>query len=158
MAPLGTPCCGRHPTYKMEKDGHRCELRASLLQQKIGGLAADVSSGLIFLKKKVESILKIQAHFTGRLRIGLGHKKKLKTQILPELTTLPILCVSLVFLHLPTYQASPPKCQHSGKHGKCQIISLHARYLLVPVPGSLWTKWVFYPLPVWLNCISNKKI
>ena len=24
MAPLGTPCCGRHPTYKVEKDGHGC--------------------------------------------------------------------------------------------------------------------------------------
>ena len=24
MAPLGTPCCGRCPTYKVEEDGHRC--------------------------------------------------------------------------------------------------------------------------------------
>ena len=24
MAPLGTPCCGWHPTYKVEEDGHRC--------------------------------------------------------------------------------------------------------------------------------------
>ena len=24
MAPLGSPCCGRHPTYKVEEDGHRC--------------------------------------------------------------------------------------------------------------------------------------
>ena len=24
MAPLGTPCCGRRPTYKVEEDGHRC--------------------------------------------------------------------------------------------------------------------------------------
>ena len=24
MAPLGTPCCGRHPTYKVEEDGHGC--------------------------------------------------------------------------------------------------------------------------------------
>ena len=23
MAPLGTPCCGRHPTYNVEEDGHR---------------------------------------------------------------------------------------------------------------------------------------
>ena len=51
MAPLGTPCCGRLPTYKVEEDGHGCELRASLPQQKRGGLAV-VSSGLIFLKKK----------------------------------------------------------------------------------------------------------
>ena len=34
MAPLGKPCCGRRPTYKVEKDGHGCELRASLPQQK----------------------------------------------------------------------------------------------------------------------------
>ena len=24
MAPLGTPCCGRHPTYKAEENGHGC--------------------------------------------------------------------------------------------------------------------------------------
>ena len=24
MARLGTPCCGRRPTYKVEEDGHRC--------------------------------------------------------------------------------------------------------------------------------------
>ena len=24
MAPLGTPCCGRCPTYKVEEDGHGC--------------------------------------------------------------------------------------------------------------------------------------
>ena len=24
MALLGKPCCGRHPTYKVEEDGHRC--------------------------------------------------------------------------------------------------------------------------------------
>ena len=23
-APLGKPCCGRHPTYKVEEDGHGC--------------------------------------------------------------------------------------------------------------------------------------
>ena len=34
MAPLGTPCCGRHPTYKVEEDGHGYQLRASLPQQK----------------------------------------------------------------------------------------------------------------------------
>ena len=34
MAPLGRPCCGRRPTYKVEEDGHRHELRASLPQQK----------------------------------------------------------------------------------------------------------------------------
>ena len=34
MAPLGTPCCGRRPTYKVEEVGHGCKLRASLPQQK----------------------------------------------------------------------------------------------------------------------------
>ena len=24
MAPLGMPCCGRRPTYKVEEDGHGC--------------------------------------------------------------------------------------------------------------------------------------
>ena len=24
MAPFGTPCCGRRPTYKVEEDGHGC--------------------------------------------------------------------------------------------------------------------------------------
>ena len=24
MAPLGTRCCGRRPTYKVEEDGHGC--------------------------------------------------------------------------------------------------------------------------------------
>ena len=24
MAPLGTPCCGRRPIYKVEEDGHGC--------------------------------------------------------------------------------------------------------------------------------------
>ena len=34
MAPLDKPWCGRHPTYKVEEDGHGCYLRASLPQQK----------------------------------------------------------------------------------------------------------------------------
>ena len=28
------PCSGRHPTYKVEEDGHGCWLRANLPQQK----------------------------------------------------------------------------------------------------------------------------
>ena len=24
MALLGKPCCGRHPTYKVDEDGHGC--------------------------------------------------------------------------------------------------------------------------------------
>ena len=34
MAPLGMPCCGRRPTYKVEEHGHGCQLRARLPQQK----------------------------------------------------------------------------------------------------------------------------
>ena len=34
MAPLVKPCCGKRPKYKVEEDGHGCELRASLPQQK----------------------------------------------------------------------------------------------------------------------------
>ena len=34
MVPLGTPCCGRRPTYKVEEDGHGCYFRASLPQSK----------------------------------------------------------------------------------------------------------------------------
>ena len=33
-APLGTPCCGRCPTWEVEEDGHGSQLRASLPQQK----------------------------------------------------------------------------------------------------------------------------
>ena len=39
--------------YKIEEDEHGSQLRANFPQQnKRGGLVADVSSGLIFLKKK----------------------------------------------------------------------------------------------------------
>ena len=34
MALLEKPCCGRGPTYKVEEDGHGCELKASFPQQK----------------------------------------------------------------------------------------------------------------------------
>ena len=34
MALRRKPCCSRHPTYKVEEDGHGCWLRASLPQQK----------------------------------------------------------------------------------------------------------------------------
>ena len=33
MAPLVKPCCGRHPTYKVEEDGHGFWLRANLPQK-----------------------------------------------------------------------------------------------------------------------------
>ena len=32
--PLVKPCYGRCPTYKIEEDGHRCQLRAKLPKQK----------------------------------------------------------------------------------------------------------------------------
>ena len=41
---LVKPCCGRRPKYKIEEDGHGCQLRASLPQQKEQILAADVST------------------------------------------------------------------------------------------------------------------
>ena len=41
------------PTYRVEEDWHRCELKDRLPQAKRGGLAKDVSSGLIFLTKKL---------------------------------------------------------------------------------------------------------
>ena len=50
-APLGKPCCGRRPTYKGEEDGQMLAQGQSS-SAKRGGLAADVSSGLIFLKRK----------------------------------------------------------------------------------------------------------
>ena len=34
MAWLIKPCCGRHPMYKLEEDGHGCCLRASLASKK----------------------------------------------------------------------------------------------------------------------------
>ena len=33
VAPRGKPCCGRCPTYKVEENGHGCQLRASLPQK-----------------------------------------------------------------------------------------------------------------------------
>ena len=60
MAPLGKPCCGRRPTYKVEEDRHDVSSELVFLSKKRGGLAVDVSSGLIFLKKK-KNILNIKA-------------------------------------------------------------------------------------------------
>ena len=34
VAPLGKPCCGGRPTYKVKEDGHGCWLGASLPWQK----------------------------------------------------------------------------------------------------------------------------
>ena len=51
MAPLGTPCCGRRPTYKVEEDGHDVGSGPVFLSKKEKALAV-VSSGLTFLKKK----------------------------------------------------------------------------------------------------------
>ena len=34
MAPLGKPCCGRHPTYKVEEDGHGCSSGPVFLSNK----------------------------------------------------------------------------------------------------------------------------
>ena len=53
MALLGKPCCGRRPMYKVEEDGHGCQLRASLPQKRGGGLAAVRSGLIIFFKNKI---------------------------------------------------------------------------------------------------------
>ena len=45
MALLGKPCCGRHPTYKVEEYGHGCWLRASLPQQKEEGWQQMLAQG-----------------------------------------------------------------------------------------------------------------
>ena len=52
MAPLGRPCCGRHPTYKVEEDGHGCQLRASLPQQKEEDWQQMLAQGQSYSKKK----------------------------------------------------------------------------------------------------------
>ena len=44
----------RGPTYKTEEDWHRCQLSDSLPQTIRGRLATDVSSGSIFLTKKIK--------------------------------------------------------------------------------------------------------
>ena len=31
---LDKPCCGRHPTYKVEENGHGCRLRANFPQKR----------------------------------------------------------------------------------------------------------------------------
>ena len=51
MAPLGKPCCGRRPTYKVEEDGHGFSSGPVFLSKR-EGLAADVNSGIIFFFKK----------------------------------------------------------------------------------------------------------
>ena len=48
MIPLGKPCCGRHPTYKVEDDGHNVSSGPVFLNKK-----SKIGSGLIFLKKKI---------------------------------------------------------------------------------------------------------
>ena len=34
MAPLGMPCCGRRPTYKVEEDGHNASSGPGFLSKK----------------------------------------------------------------------------------------------------------------------------
>ena len=52
MAPLGKPCCGRHPTYKVEEDGHGCWLRANVPQQKEEDWQQMLAQGYSSSKKK----------------------------------------------------------------------------------------------------------
>ena len=53
-APLVKPCCGRHSRIKQRKLGPGVSSRPVFLSKKRGGLVADVSPGIIFLKKKKE--------------------------------------------------------------------------------------------------------
>ena len=50
MPPLGTPCCGRRPMYKVERRWARMLAQGQSFSAKRGGLAA-VSSEPIFLKR-----------------------------------------------------------------------------------------------------------
>ena len=52
MVPLGVPCCGRHPTIKSRGRWARMLAQGQSSSAQRGGLAADVSSGLIFLQRK----------------------------------------------------------------------------------------------------------
>ena len=74
------PCCGRHPTYKSRGRWTRMLAQGQSSSAKRGGLAVDISSGVIFLKKKKKNewikngrhflnvpkniCLKIKANFT----------------------------------------------------------------------------------------------
>ena len=57
----------QHPTYKIEEDGHRCQLRENLPQAKRGRLATDVSSGQIFFSQKKREKLNSRASPDGLL-------------------------------------------------------------------------------------------
>ena len=48
------PCCGRRPTYKTRGRWAQMLAQSQASLAKTGGLTADVSSGLIVLKKKKE--------------------------------------------------------------------------------------------------------
>ena len=50
--PLVKPCCGRRPTYKVEEDGHGCQLGASLPQQKEEDWQQMLAQGKSSSKKK----------------------------------------------------------------------------------------------------------
>ena len=48
--------CSRHPVYKIKEDGMDVSSGPVFLSKKRGGLVADVSSGLMFLKTKKKKI------------------------------------------------------------------------------------------------------
>ena len=67
LAPLIKPCCGGIP-HKIEEDWHGCWLSNNFPQANRGILATDVSSGPIFLTKKIKNFcsLKIITKTTGK--------------------------------------------------------------------------------------------
>ena len=94
--PLGKPCCGRCLTYKVEQEWAWMLAQGQSSSRK-RGLAADVSSGLIFLQKKSRN----------------KNTKWLKTQM-------PITYQSGVFLFLYTNKPKPnnSSCPQTPKQTK----------------------------------------
>src|SRR3712207_8214044 len=49
---LDKPSCGRYPTYKVEEDWHRCQLRADRKSTRLNSSHANISYAVFCLKKK----------------------------------------------------------------------------------------------------------
>ena len=97
MTPPDKLCCGRHPTYKVEEDGQMLAQGQSS-SAKRGGLAADVSSGLIFLKKKRNTKTGHLAPASVRPMFGgCGHMVTSFLTLWVEAMCDPWLCLSHIF-------------------------------------------------------------
>ena len=71
MALRGKPCCGRRPTYKRRGRWAQMWAQGQFSSAKREGLAADVSSGLIFLEKKRKFWFKYNTNWTMALTMAL---------------------------------------------------------------------------------------